>query len=175
MKYDHLSRTWVPAMSSSRSCLECRRRKIKCDRNHPCSYCIKVGIQCMYADVEGPSRAQQRPKASSPAVSESSARIQMLEDQVQRLEARLSEIEGRAVVAKTVSRGSTPSTTSSIGTRRDRPAGALPDTFTTSGFSLRLWPQYHEIPPEMADASRARSLWEVYLTVVGKFNVYCQS
>lgn len=31
-----------------RSCLECRRRKIKCDRSLPCSYCVKVKIQCSY-------------------------------------------------------------------------------------------------------------------------------
>lgn len=35
-------------IAPGRSCLECRRRKIKCDRSHPCSYCIKVHIHCQY-------------------------------------------------------------------------------------------------------------------------------
>jgi hypothetical protein len=32
----------------ARSCFECRRRKIKCDRSLRCSYCVKVGAQCSY-------------------------------------------------------------------------------------------------------------------------------
>lgn len=35
-------------IAPGRSCLECRRRKIKCDRSHPCSYCVKVRIDCQY-------------------------------------------------------------------------------------------------------------------------------
>lgn len=30
------------------SCNECRRRKIKCDRSIPCSYCLRTRIQCVY-------------------------------------------------------------------------------------------------------------------------------
>ena len=37
-----------PPSTTVRSCLECRRRKIKCDRSLPCSYCVKVKIQCSY-------------------------------------------------------------------------------------------------------------------------------
>lgn len=48
-------------IAPGRSCLECRRRKIKCDRSHPCSYCVKVRIHCQYppprpshgSDVDG--------------------------------------------------------------------------------------------------------------------------
>ncbi|EED14991.1 hypothetical protein TSTA_044570 [Talaromyces stipitatus ATCC 10500] len=29
-------------------CLECRRRKIGCNRSRPCSYCVKTKIQCIY-------------------------------------------------------------------------------------------------------------------------------
>ncbi|KAL4875139.1 fungal-specific transcription factor domain-containing protein [Aspergillus karnatakaensis] len=36
------------AIAPGRSCLECRRRKIKCDRSRPCSYCVKVRLQCKY-------------------------------------------------------------------------------------------------------------------------------
>jgi hypothetical protein len=32
-----------------RSCKECRRRKIRCDRGHPCSYCVKNRIECAYS------------------------------------------------------------------------------------------------------------------------------
>ncbi|OTA58346.1 hypothetical protein K449DRAFT_373818 [Hypoxylon sp. EC38] len=30
------------------SCLECRRRKIKCDRNEPCAHCTSAKLQCTY-------------------------------------------------------------------------------------------------------------------------------
>ena len=34
------------------SCLECRRRKIKCDRNDPCNHCKRSpGTTCLYNDV----------------------------------------------------------------------------------------------------------------------------
>ncbi|KAK2763114.1 hypothetical protein FQN54_009749 [Arachnomyces sp. PD_36] len=33
----------------ARSCLECRRRKIKCDRNVPCRHCVSTQSQCTYS------------------------------------------------------------------------------------------------------------------------------
>lgn len=30
------------------SCQECRRRKIKCDHNNPCTPCLRYGAQCIY-------------------------------------------------------------------------------------------------------------------------------
>jgi len=30
------------------SCVECRRRKIKCDRNNPCSHCVSTKARCTY-------------------------------------------------------------------------------------------------------------------------------
>jgi hypothetical protein len=32
----------------SRSCVECRRRKIKCDRNNPCAHCTSTKTRCVY-------------------------------------------------------------------------------------------------------------------------------
>ena len=30
------------------SCIECRRRKIRCDRTEPCKNCIAIKVQCVY-------------------------------------------------------------------------------------------------------------------------------
>lgn len=30
------------------SCLECRRRKLKCDRSHPCNHCTKAKRDCVF-------------------------------------------------------------------------------------------------------------------------------
>ncbi|KAH7131106.1 fungal-specific transcription factor [Dactylonectria macrodidyma] len=35
-----------------RSCLECRRRKIKCDRSFPCGYCVKIRHRCQYPTLD---------------------------------------------------------------------------------------------------------------------------
>lgn len=32
-----------------RSCEECRRRKVKCDRSHPCSHCVMTKCRCLYS------------------------------------------------------------------------------------------------------------------------------
>ncbi|KAH8658340.1 fungal-specific transcription factor domain-containing protein [Xylariales sp. PMI_506] len=42
-----------------RSCVACRRRKIRCDREQPCSYCIKLRLQCVYPDTKPPVRKEQ--------------------------------------------------------------------------------------------------------------------
>lgn len=36
-----------------RSCVECRRRKIKCDRNQPCSQCVLSKYRCLYDSGTG--------------------------------------------------------------------------------------------------------------------------
>jgi len=40
------------------SCLECRRKKLKCDRTHPCQQCLKVGRpgRCQYQPGSEPER-----------------------------------------------------------------------------------------------------------------------
>lgn len=34
------------------SCIECRRRKIKCNRNHPCAHCISSSTHCIYREAK---------------------------------------------------------------------------------------------------------------------------
>ncbi|KAL4738364.1 hypothetical protein BDV11DRAFT_216031 [Aspergillus similis] len=69
-------------IAPGRSCLECRRRKIKCDRSHPCSYCVKVRINCKYP-------ASRRAREDGDALS----RVSLLESKIVALEKRLAEVE----------------------------------------------------------------------------------
>jgi len=50
------------------SCVECRRRKIKCDRNSPCAHCVLTETECTFrAHRDGPAvtgREQQLPTPS---------------------------------------------------------------------------------------------------------------
>ena len=63
-----------------RSCTTCRRRKVRCDKKHPCSHCLKAGIECIFP---GPGRAPRRSK--KPPDTELLARLRRLEGVVKSL------------------------------------------------------------------------------------------
>ncbi|KAI8958637.1 putative C6 transcription factor [Daldinia sp. FL1419] len=49
----------------SYSCIICRQRKVKCDRRHPCSNCVKAEKQCNFvAPVRGKRKRTKPPKES---------------------------------------------------------------------------------------------------------------
>ncbi|KAB8215591.1 fungal-specific transcription factor domain-containing protein [Aspergillus novoparasiticus] len=60
---------------SKRSCNNCRQRKVRCDRKHPCEACSRSGKECVFP---GPKRASR--KMNRPPVSELMARLRQLED-----------------------------------------------------------------------------------------------
>ncbi|CEJ92567.1 hypothetical protein VHEMI08212 [[Torrubiella] hemipterigena] len=47
----------------SRTCTLCRQRKVKCDRQRPCSQCIRAKLECTYPP--GPGRAAKRSRNTS--------------------------------------------------------------------------------------------------------------
>ena len=63
-----------------RSCVTCRRRKVRCNKRDPCSNCNKAGIECIFP---GPGRAPRKPKRSPDA--ELLARLRRLEGVVESL------------------------------------------------------------------------------------------
>jgi hypothetical protein len=67
-------------INPGRSCLECRRRKIRCDRSFPCSYCVHTDIHCAYPPPETGRR---------PAVQGN----RELQNRIERLERRLLALE----------------------------------------------------------------------------------
>ncbi|RFU24958.1 hypothetical protein B7463_g11375, partial [Scytalidium lignicola] len=83
---------FVPAAKSQRqtrrrkllSCLECRRRKLKCNRGTPCTRCVRSGkrFECVYTskDSQGLSRKSVSSKASDP---EEDTSLATAEDDVQ--------------------------------------------------------------------------------------------
>jgi hypothetical protein len=44
------------------SCIECRRRKIKCDRKDPCAHCLAVKAQCVHRAYHEPLAPQHPPQ-----------------------------------------------------------------------------------------------------------------
>ena len=75
-----------------RSCVTCRKRKVKCDKRHPCSNCNKAAIDCIFP---GPGRAPRRSR--KPPDTELLARLRRLEGVVQSLGKGVDE-NGEAIV-----------------------------------------------------------------------------
>ncbi|KAJ4319334.1 hypothetical protein N0V84_006419 [Fusarium piperis] len=51
----------IPASSARpRSCIHCRQRKIKCDRQYPCCNCIRSKLECVFPTGRG--RAVKKPR-----------------------------------------------------------------------------------------------------------------
>ena len=69
-----------------RSCVTCRRRKVKCDKRHPCSNCTRAHTECIYP---APGRAPR--KAKKPADADLMERLRRLEGIVQSLEPEVEE------------------------------------------------------------------------------------
>lgn len=63
-----------------RSCVTCRRRKVKCDKKHPCTNCTKARIECIFP---APGRAPR--KARKPPDAELLDRLRKLEGMVKTL------------------------------------------------------------------------------------------
>ncbi|RHZ53569.1 Zn(II)2Cys6 transcription factor [Aspergillus thermomutatus] len=94
----------APSYSHIRSCTVCRYRKIKCDRQKPCSSCVRAGSECVYPP--GPGRAPKKPRQALDA---------RLLDRLSRLETLIKCLEGKVETGKPLTattRPGTPATTS---------------------------------------------------------------
>ena len=65
---------------NSRSCITCRKRKVRCDKRQPCSNCNKAAIECIFPS---PGRAPRRSR--KPPDTELLERLRKLEGVVQSL------------------------------------------------------------------------------------------
>jgi hypothetical protein len=74
---------------NARSCITCRRRKVKCDKQVPCSNCTKAGSECIFP---APGRAPRRPRQAGKVVSE--REVELLK-RLRRLEGVVEELSGQ--------------------------------------------------------------------------------
>ncbi|WYZ44617.1 hypothetical protein EsH8_VII_001053 [Colletotrichum jinshuiense] len=86
----------VPALNP-RSCVTCRRRKVRCDKQMPCSNCRRAVIQCIYP---APGRAPRRPRPKDPNAppKNSSEREVELMKRLRKLEGIVEELSGQIEV-----------------------------------------------------------------------------
>ncbi|KAJ5934337.1 hypothetical protein N7466_003884 [Penicillium verhagenii] len=88
--------------ASSRSCVTCRRRKVRCNKRSPCSNCVKANIECIFPP---PGRAPR--KSKRPPDAELISRLRRLEGVIQ----HLSDKNGEAGSVSSVSPIQTNSST----------------------------------------------------------------
>ncbi len=82
----------TPHGLNARSCVTCRRRKVKCDKQFPCSNCSKAGQQCVFP---APGRAPRRPRTGGKVVSEREAELLK---RLRRLEGVVEELSGQVEI-----------------------------------------------------------------------------
>ncbi|ROV94335.1 hypothetical protein VMCG_08658 [Cytospora schulzeri] len=81
-----------------RSCVTCRRRKVRCDKHMPCSNCRRAQIPCIFP---APGRAPRRPRPkdpNAPPKQPSSEREIELMKRLRKLEGIVEELSGQIEV-----------------------------------------------------------------------------
>lgn len=78
--------------ASSRSCVTCRRRKVRCNKRSPCSNCVKAGTDCIFPP---PGRAPR--KSKRPPDTELLSRLRRLEGVIEHLSGKNPEAASTSV------------------------------------------------------------------------------
>lgn len=102
-----------------RSCVTCRRRKVRCDKHMPCSNCCRAQIPCIFP---APGRAPRRPRPkdpNAPAKQPSSERELELMRRLRKLEGIVEELSGQIEVEAARSAGNSPEGTTAYNSGQD--------------------------------------------------------
>ncbi|KAJ5477413.1 hypothetical protein N7539_007557 [Penicillium diatomitis] len=79
-----------PEAPNARSCITCRRRKVRCNKRSPCSNCVRAGVDCVFPP---PGRAPR--KSKRPPDSELLSRLRRLEGVIEHLNGAGAKSSGR--------------------------------------------------------------------------------
>ncbi|KAL4815239.1 hypothetical protein BDW67DRAFT_164736 [Aspergillus spinulosporus] len=74
-----------PAAAEKLACHRCRQRKVKCDRESPCSQCLKARTQCSYVARFKPRERRQRVMVSHTYDSKLDAISEKIDELIQKL------------------------------------------------------------------------------------------
>ncbi|KAI0383663.1 fungal-specific transcription factor domain-containing protein [Hypomontagnella monticulosa] len=106
-----------------RSCVTCRRRKVRCDKFMPCGNCRKAQIQCVFP---APGRAPRRPRVKDPNAppKQTSEREIELMKRLRKLESIVEDLSGQIEIETarhpSLSGGSPETTTQDSAHNRER-------------------------------------------------------
>ncbi|KAL2063739.1 hypothetical protein VTL71DRAFT_5544 [Oculimacula yallundae] len=111
----------IPHGLNPRSCVTCRRRKVKCDKKSPCTNCAKGNSVCVFP---APGRAPRKPRQGGKVVSEREAELLK---RLRRLEGVVEELSGQVEIeavrqSPTSDNSSLPKDGDSGDTNNEKPA-----------------------------------------------------
>ncbi|PHH89679.1 hypothetical protein CDD83_5509 [Cordyceps sp. RAO-2017] len=121
----------APALNP-RSCVTCRRRKVRCDKQMPCSNCRRALIPCIFP-APGRAPRQQRPRDPNAPPKSSSQREVELVKRLRKLEGIVEELSGQIEVE---SGGKPPSAPGSPDPSHSNPDGQLPRQSVSGGLDM---------------------------------------
>ncbi|ROW14760.1 hypothetical protein VPNG_03839 [Cytospora leucostoma] len=103
-----------------RSCVTCRRRKVRCDKHMPCSNCRRAQIPCIFP---APGRAPRRPRPkdpNAPPKQPSSEREIELMKRLRKLEGIVEELSGQIEVETARNHSSSGNSPEALGTTSEQ-------------------------------------------------------
>ncbi|KIW90678.1 uncharacterized protein Z519_08461 [Cladophialophora bantiana CBS 173.52] len=91
-----------------RSCLVCRNRKVRCDKQSPCSNCSRANIACVFPSTNRPPRWARRfnrltnnaPASSAPVPQDANPDLDKVMDRLRNLEQLVKELSGQLEQAR---------------------------------------------------------------------------
>ncbi|KAJ6441385.1 fungal specific transcription factor domain-containing protein [Purpureocillium lavendulum] len=109
-----------------RSCVTCRRRKVRCDKHQPCSNCRRALIPCVPAPPRAPRR--RRVKSTDAATQQAGQRDAEVIERLRKLEAIVNELSTQVEVESGGPVAAVPQ-----GSRQQDQASERPATSATTG------------------------------------------
>ncbi|KAI0402413.1 hypothetical protein F4802DRAFT_368248 [Xylaria palmicola] len=136
----------VAAPTKQRSCVVCRSRKVRCDKESPCSNCRRAGIPCVVPSADRPprwARRLERVAHAAQAVDQPAAEVMERLRNLERLVRDLTSQLEQAQAAANTSSGNSPA--SSADNQRATPPAMG---------AASIQPQFGRLV--LSDASRSR-------------------
>ncbi|KAL0956253.1 hypothetical protein HGRIS_002407 [Hohenbuehelia grisea] len=141
------------------SCVECTRRRQKCDRNQPCGLCVSRGVShlCRWENVPVARPPPRRPPGFAVEPKPHSSREEELLSRIATLEDVISQLQSNSSV-NSFTRGDFGSEVSQSQTAGDPASLAVPDLFRSSSYSSTSSssssPDLHEHQRPLEDGNR---------------------
>lgn len=114
------------------SCVSCRRRKLRCNRIHPCPNCVRSKIDCHF-----PVTGRLPRRSAQPATSPAQKQTELL-GRIRRLEAVVTELAGQMDDGTSGSLSVTPQDTAALWQKDDDPMENFGSLVTDANGSLRV-------------------------------------
>ena len=155
----------TPTLASKlRSCVICRKRKVRCDKQSPCSNCSRANVACVFPSTNRPPRWARRlerltndaaasnalsPQGTDPGVGRVMDRVRNLECLVKQLRGQLKQAQAAASSAGGASSEATSPGSSAQDPDAEHQRGLSPAATTSS-----VQKQFGRLV--LQDASRSR-------------------